>query len=60
MTGYCILIINGKRPTYRIVFKTSLPEALKAIPKVRSESEGQVEVLEIIDGDTKPREDYND
>jgi len=53
MTGYCILVINGKNPSYRIVFKQSLSEALKAIPKVKAESEGRIEVLKIVDGDTK-------
>jgi hypothetical protein len=60
MNGYCLLII-GKTPAYRIVFKPSLPEALKAISKVKAESEGRVEVLKMVDGDTRPvREDNYD
>ena len=62
MTGYCLFII-GKVPTYRIVFKQSLQEALKAVPKLREESGGRVEVLRMIDGDTKiieSREEYDE
>jgi len=53
MTGYCVLVINGKNPAYRIVFKSSLPEALKAIPSIKAESEGRIEVLKMVDGDTR-------
>jgi len=52
ITGYCILIM-GKSPAYRIVYKGTLPEAMKAIPNLRAESEGRVELLRMIDGDTK-------
>lgn len=53
ITGYCLLIL-GKSPAYRIVYKASLSEALKSLPKLREESEGRVEILRMIDGDTKP------
>ncbi len=53
MNGYCLLIVNGKNPSYRIVFKQSLLEALVALPKVKAESEGRVEVLRMVNGDTK-------
>lgn len=52
ITGYCLLIL-GKSPAYRIVYKASLAEALKSLPKLRGESDGRVEMLRMIDGDTK-------
>jgi hypothetical protein len=60
MNGYCILVLNGKNPTYRIVFKSSLPEALKAIKIVKAESEGRIEILKMIDGDTRPIKEVED
>ena len=52
ITGYCLLIL-GKSPAYRIVFKGTLSETLKALPNLRAESEGKVEILRMWDGDTK-------
>lgn len=52
ITGYCLLVL-GKSPAYRIVFKGTLSEALKALPKLKVESEGRVEILRMLDGDTK-------
>jgi hypothetical protein len=54
------LVINGKNPAYRIVFKQSLPEALKAIHRVKAESEGRIEVLKMVDGDTKTEVEDNE
>lgn len=60
MNGYCVLVINGKNPAYRIVFKSSLPEALKAVPKIKAESEGRIEILKMVDGDTRPIREVED
>jgi len=56
ITGYCLLIL-GKSPAYRIVYKATLSDALKSLPTLRAESEGRVEILRMIDGDTKPVRD---
>lgn len=61
MTGYCLLIVGGKStPAVRIVFKSTLPEALKAIKEIKAETEGRIDVLKMVNGDTKlVREDLN-
>lgn len=59
MNGYLLLII-GKQPIYRIVFRPSLSEALEILPKLRKESEGRVEVLKIVNRDTKIPETEED
>lgn len=51
ITGYCLLIL-GKSPAYRIIYKGTLSEALKALPKLRTESEGRIEMLRMWNGDT--------
>ena len=58
--GYCLLIL-GVVPAYRIVFKPSLSEAVKAIPKLKMETGGRIEILRMIDNDTnlKEEEDSN-
>lgn len=50
--GYCLLI-TGVSPSYRIIFKSNLDEALKALHELKAKSSGKVEVLKMIDGDTQ-------
>lgn len=59
--GYCILIF-GAMPKYRIIFKHSMNEISQAIPKLKEETRGRMEVFKMINGDTQPieEEDYLD